>query len=140
MIDTNNEFIESFLDQINDDIKSDKLETATDRLTWLLSMAAVTDNKNLFVIEGILRKSIRRFQAILEKLNSQLKEKKLEKKKAEDLFKKATDAMTDIIAQSKDYLHFDDKTKFFDSVAQDHYTLQEIAEMLRLEVYWNYVR
>ena len=130
------EGIESFLDEISEDIERDSTDKALDRMSWLLSMAVVTDNRDLFVIEGILRSNIRRFKWIVKSLES-MKEKGIsckEEKEAEDILRRALSTLTDITILSKDYLRDGDKTKFFESITQNYSTLQEIKETLRLEV------
>ena len=126
--------IESFLDEISEDIEKDSTDKALDRMSWLLSMAVVTDNRDLFVIEGILRSNIRRFKGIVEFLKSVKKSGIMEEKEAEDILRRALSTLADMTVLSKDYLRNGDKTKFFDSIAQHYYTLQEIRELLRLEV------
>jgi uncharacterized protein YpuA (DUF1002 family) len=125
---TDNEGIESFLDEIKEDIERDNTDKALNRMVWLRSQELVTGNRDLIVIEGILKVNIRRFRRIVDKLKSIM-----EKKEAEDLLGRPRDTLTDIIILSKDYLRNGDKTKFFDSIAQNYYTLQEINETLRLE-------
>lgn len=129
MGDTDNGGIESFLDEMKEDIERDSTDKALNRMSWLRSQAVVTDNRDLIVIEEILKLNIRRFRRIVDKLESIT-----EKKEAEDLLGRARDTLTDMIILSKDYLRTGDKTKFFDSIAQDYYTLQEINETLRLGV------
>ena len=136
MEDTGNEGIESVLDEIKAEIEKEEIEKASDRRMWLLSTAVVVaDNEDLFVIEGILGIGISRFRWIIDHLKSMKKRDIMVEKEAGDLLKKAQRALIDMIILSKDYyLHRGDKIKFFDSVAQDYYTLQEIKEALRLEV------
>lgn len=129
MKDTDNEGIENFLDEIKEDIEKNNTGKALDRMHWLLSRAVVTDNRDLFVIEGILRKNIGRFGRIVDQLESIMEEKE-----AADLLRRPQDALTDMIILSKDYLRDGDKTKFFDSIAQGYYTLREIEEVMRLGV------
>ena len=131
---TDNEGIERFLDEMKEDIEKKDIEKASDRRTWLLSAAVVTDDKDLFVIEGILGTSISRFGLLEGVLESVKKKGIMEEKAAEDLLGRARDTLTEMIILSKDYLRHRDKTKFFNSIAQEYYTLQEIKEILRLEV------
>lgn len=131
---TDIEGIESFLNEMKEDIENNKIEKADGRRLWLLSLATVTDNKDLFVIEGILGTGIRRCGWIVEQLKSIMEGRMMEEKEADDLFGGAQGALIDMIIFSKDYLRHGDKTKFFDSIARDYYILQEITEMLRLEV------
>ena len=131
---TDNEGIERFLDEMKEDIEKKDIEKASDRRTWLLSAAVVTDDKDLFVIEGILGTSISRFGLLEGFLESVKKKGIMEEKAAEDLLGRARDTLTEMIILSKDYLRHRDKTKFFNSIAQEYYTLQEIKEILRLEV------
>ncbi len=133
MKNANNDGIETILDEIRKDIENNKLEKAVSRLYWLLSIAATTNDKDLFLVEGILRKNIRRFENIPDMLNSLVKKGTTEKKDAEDLLKRAIDSLIDMVSLSKDYLLIGDRIKFFDSIAQDCYTIQEISEVLRLE-------
>ena len=128
------EGIESFLGEIKGDIEKGSIDKASDRMNWLLSVAVVTGNKNLFVVEGVLRTNIRRFKGIVGSLESQKKEGTMEEKEAEDISEGALNALTDMAVLSKDYLRSGDKAKFFDSIAQHYYKLQEIKETLRLEV------
>jgi hypothetical protein len=135
MEDTDNEGIESVLDEIKEEIEKKEIEKASNRRMWLLSTVVVADNEDLFVIEGILGVSIRRFRWIVEHLESMKKRDIMVENEAEDILKRAQRALVDTIILSKDYYsHRGDKIKFFDSVAQDHYTLEEIKEKLRLEV------
>ena len=126
--------IESFLDEMKVDIENNKIEKADGRRIWLSSLATVTYNKDLFVIEGILANGIRRVGWIVEQLKSIVDGRMMEEEEAGDLLEGAQGALIDMIILSKVYLRLDDKTKFFDSVARDYYILQEITEMLRLEV------
>lgn len=125
---TDNEGIESFLDEMKEDIERDSTGKALKRMVWLRSQAVVTGNRDLIVIEGILKSNINRFRVIVANLESIM-----EKKETKDLLGRARGTLTDIIILSKDYLRNGDKTKFFDSIAQNYYTLQEINETLRLE-------
>jgi hypothetical protein len=134
MKDTDIEGIESFLGEINEDIERDSTDKASDRMSWLLSMAVVTDNRDLFVIEGILRSNIRRFKWIVKSLESMKEKGIMEEKEAEDILRRALSTLTDMTILSKDYLRDGDKTKFFESITQNYSTLQEIKETLRLEV------
>lgn len=129
MNDTDNEGIGSFLDEMKEDIERNGTDKALSRMVWLRSQAVVTGDRDLIVIERILKLNIGRFRRIVDKLESIT-----EKKEAEDLLGRARDTLTDIIILSKDYLRNGDKTKFFDSIAQKYYTLQEINETLRLGV------
>ena len=126
---TDNEGIGSFLDEMREDIERDSTDKALNRMVWLRSQVVVTGNRDLIVIEEILKSNIRRFRRIEDKLESIM-----EKKGTKDLLGRARDTLTDIIILSKDYLRNGDKTKFFDSIAQNYYTLQEINETLRLGV------
>ena len=134
MKDTDIEGIESFLGEISEDIERDSTDKASDRMGWLLSMAVVTDNRDLFVIEGILRSNIRRFKWIVKSLKSMKEKGIMEEKEAEDILRRALSTLTDMTILSKDYLRDGDKTKFFESITQNYSTLQEIKETLRLEV------
>jgi hypothetical protein len=132
MEDTDNEGIGNFLDEMKEDIKTNKLDEVADRMPWLLSVAMETDNRDLFVIEGMLRLNIRRGRTILKYLKK--KSSKMEKEEANDILKRASSALVDMTILSKDYLRDGDKTNFFDSVSQAYLTVLEINETLRLGV------
>ena len=132
MEDTDNEGIGSFLDEMKGDIETNKLDEAADRMPWLLSVAMETDNRDLFVIEGMLRLNIERGRTILDYLKK--KSGKMEEEEAKDILKGALSALVGMTILSKDYLREGDKTNFFDSVSQASLTLQEIKETLRLGV------
>lgn len=129
MEDTDNEGIGSFLDEMKGDIETNKLDEAFDRMPWLLSVAMETDNRDLFVIEGMLRLNIERVRTIFKYLKK--KSSKMEKEEAKDILKRALSALVDMTILSKDYLRDGDKTNFFDSVSQAYLTVQEIKETLR---------
>lgn len=133
MKDTDIEGIESFLDEVKEDIEKGSIDKARDRMSWLLSQAIASGDRDLFVIEGILRLSIgSSFRGIIEFLGNM--GGKMEKEEAKDLSGRARDTLADMVILSKGYLHNRDKIKFFDSIAHDYHALREIKEKLRLEV------
>ena len=132
--DTDIKGIESLLDEIKEDIETNNLDKASDRMLQLSSMTIVAGDSDLYVIDGIIRVCIDRLGFIVDLLKTIMENDMMEREEADGLFGMAQAALADMTVISKDYLHHRNKTKFFDSVAQGYYTLQEIKETLRLGV------
>lgn len=131
---TDIEGIESFLDEMKEDVEKNELDAVVTRRFWLLSMGITADNKDLFIIEAIIGVFIGRFGWIAEQLESTNEGGIIEEKKAKKILQRAQKAVTDVIILSKDYLRYGDKANFFDIVAKHYYALQEINETLRLRL------